>query len=76
MTSPKMNIKPKTIKLLKEDTEKYPGDFEIIKKKKKIFLEALITKKTWITYPLSKLKLSALSKAFRQRQGIPWWSSG
>ena len=28
-----MNIKPKTIKLLKEDTEKYPGDFEIIKKK-------------------------------------------
>lgn len=27
---PKMNIKPKTIKLLKkENTEKYPADFEI-----------------------------------------------
>ena len=74
MTSPKMNIKPKTIKLLKEDTEKYPGDFEIIKKK--IFLEAVITKKTWVTYTFSKLKFSALSKGFRQRQGIPWWSSG
>ena len=30
VTSPKMNIKPKTF--LKENTEKYPGDFEIINK--------------------------------------------
>ena len=64
-----MNIKPKTIKLLKEDTEKYPGDFEIIKKK--IFLEAVITKKTWVTYTFSKLKFSALSKGLDKGKEFP-----
>ena len=75
MTSPKMNIKPKTIKLLKEDTEKYPGDFEIIKKKKNL-LRSSNHKENMAHLPFLKIKafcfIESLQTKTRNSLVVQW----